>query len=188
MRSKKLLPLFFAVFAVLAVAVLTGCGSSRTLAGGSVGSFTNASLSGTYAFTLSGTNAGGVFAVAGSFTSNGNGVITTGTEDINSPGTVGVLLNQPLTGTYAVRPDGRGTATLNSGSTTFNLDFVLINTSTGLTIRFQNTGTASGTLDLQNSSAFNLPALNGSFAFTVSGVDNLAKPDAVAGLIALDTS
>jgi len=185
MQSKKIFPL---LFVVLAVAVLAGCGGSNTLAGRSVGSFTNASLSGNYAFTLSGTNGGGVFAAAGTFQANGNGAIISGTEDINSPGTVGVLLNQPLTGTYAVRPDGRGTATLTSGSTTFNLDFVLINTSTGLTIRFQNTGTASGTLDLQNSSAFNLPALNGSFAFTVSGADNLAKPDAVAALIALDTS
>jgi hypothetical protein len=158
------------------------------LAGSAVGNFSNANLNGNYAFTLSGTNAGGVFAVAGTFLANGNGAIVSGTEDINSPGTVGVLLNQPLTGTYAVRADGRGTATLTSGTTTFNLAFVLINTSTGLVIRFQNTGTASGTLDLQNTSAFNLAALAGSFAFNISGADNLGHPEADAALIALDTA
>jgi fibronectin-binding autotransporter adhesin len=184
MRPTRLLALLF-VFS--GVVFLAGCGSSNTLANSSVGNFSNASLNGSYAFTLSGTNAGGAFAVAGSFQANGGGVITSGTEDINSPGTVGVLLNQSLTGTYAVRPDGRGTATLTSGSTTFNLAFVLINTSTGLTIRFQNTGTASGTLDLQNGSAFSLLALTGSFAFNVSGADNLAKPEADSGLIALDS-
>lgn len=185
MRPTKLLPL---LFVVLGVVFLAGCGGANTQAGVAVGDFSNASLNGSFSFTLSGTNAGGVFAVAGSFQANGNGVITSGTEDINSPGTVGVLQNQPVTGTYAMRPDGRGVATLNSGSTTFNLAFVLINTSTGLVIRFQNTGTASGTLDLQNSSAFNLLALNGSFALNVSGADSLAHPDAIAGLLALDTS
>jgi hypothetical protein len=185
MLSKKLLPLF----ALLGVAGLAGCGGgSSTLASTAMGSFTNASLNGSYAFTLSGTNAGSVFAVAGNFQANGGGLITSGVEDINSPATVGVLTNQPITGSYAVRADGRGTATLTSGSTTFNLAFVLINTSTGLTIRFQNTGTASGTLDLQNASAFNLTTLAGSFAFNVSGADNLAHPDGVAGLITLDTS
>ncbi|HKF22635.1 MAG TPA: hypothetical protein VKE93_13785 [Candidatus Angelobacter sp.] len=179
----------FLLFAFLGVSFLAGCGGgSNSLAGPPSGPFSNASLNGSYAFTLSGTNTGGFFAVAGSFQANGAGTITSGTEDINSPGTVGVLTNQPLTGSYAVRADGRGTATITSGSTTFNLAFVLINTSSGLVIRFQNTATASGTLDLQNAAAFNLTTLAGSFAFTVSGVNNLAQPDAVAALITLDAS
>jgi hypothetical protein len=186
MLPKRFLFLFLAF---LVVAVLAGCaGGSNSLAGPPTGPFSNASLNGSYAFTLSGTNGGGFFAVAGSFQANGAGVITSGTEDINSPGTVGVLTNQPLTGTYAVRADGRGTATITSGSTTFNLAFVLINTSSGLVIRFQNTATASGTLDLQNTAAFSLTTLAGSFAFTISGANNLAQPDAVAALITLDTS
>src|SRR5262249_2282204 len=107
MRTRELLCCFFAF---LGVAALVGCGSDGRLAPPAQGGFTNGSVNGFYAFTLSGTNAGGVFAVAGGFHANGSGVITSGVEDINSPGTVGVLANQPITGTYAVRADGRGTA------------------------------------------------------------------------------
>ncbi|HMF90694.1 MAG TPA: hypothetical protein VKL40_08635, partial [Candidatus Angelobacter sp.] len=185
MRPKKLL---FLCLMALGVALLAGCGGSSPVVHSVAGSFSNASLNGNFAFTLSGVNAGGPFAVAGRFQANGAGVITAGAEDINSPGTVGVLINQPVTGTYAVRADGRGTATLNSGSTTFNLAFVLINTSTGLTIRFQSTGNASGTIDLQDATAFNLTTLAGSFAFNVSGADSLGHPEGLVGLITLDTS
>src|SRR5262249_30252685 len=160
---------------------LNGCADAKTIAGPPTGNFSNASLNGQFAFTLSGTNGGGPFAVAGQFQANGAGQITSGTEDINSPGTVGVLINQPLTGTYTVRADGRGTAKITSGSTTFNLAFVLINTSTGLVIRFQGTGTASGTLDLMNAAAANLTTLAGTFAFNVSGADSANNPDASAG-------
>jgi hypothetical protein len=189
MPAKKLLS-FFLLFllAVITSVLLTGCGSTGKLASPPAGNFTNASLNGNYAFTLSGQNAGGPFAVAGHFQANGGGVIVSGTEDINSPGTVGVLTNQPLTGTYTVRADGRGIATITSGTTSFNLAFVLINTSTGLVIRFQSTGTASGTLNLQDATAFNLSTLSGSFAFNVSGANNAGNPDASAGLVTLDTS
>src|SRR5262249_28105087 len=37
-------------------------------------------------------------------------------------------------------------------------------------------------------SAFSLPTLAGSFAFNVSGADNLARPAAAAGLITFDSS
>src|SRR5437899_1803489 len=101
MFGKNLLPVLF--FSLLLVLFLSGCGSTNSMAPPPTGNFSNASLNGSYAFTLSGTNAGGPFAVAGQFQANGAGTITGGTEDINSPGTVGVLTNQPITsGTYAV--------------------------------------------------------------------------------------
>jgi hypothetical protein len=177
----------------LAVSMMAGCGSGPKTTGPVAGGFTNASLNGTYAFALSGTNAGGFFAVAGSFQANGNGAITGGTEDFNSPGTPLLLTAVPITGTYAVRSDGRTAATITTTSTspafTIDLDFVLLNTSTGLAVRFQQTATASGSIDLQNSSAFNLASLTpASYAFSLAGVDSAGHPEASAALLNLDAS
>jgi hypothetical protein len=184
LRTSRVFLLF--VLSFLAVLLMAGCGSGVHTVPPVPAGFTNASLTGTYAFSISGTNASGSFAVAGSFQANGTGTITGGTEDFSSQG--GVFTNQAVTGTYAVRSDGRTTATLTSTNVTINLDFVLLNTSTGLAIRFQNTATGSGSINLQNSSAFNLTALAGPFAFNLSGVDAGGNPEGTAGLINIDTS
>src|SRR5215831_11823271 len=161
MTAKKLLALFSAT---LLLTVLSSCGgSSHTIAGPPQGGFTNASLNGTYAFAISGTNAGGFFTIAGNFQANGSGTIVSGLEDINSQGS-GVLTGLAITGTYTVRADGRTNVTLTSSNGTINLELVLFNTSSGLAIRFQSTASASGSVDLQSSSAFSLPTLAGSFA------------------------
>ncbi len=174
----------------LAILMLAGCGGGPSTTGPAPGGFTNANLNGTYAFALSGTNniAGTFFSVAGSFQANGNGTITAGTEDFNSPGTATLFTNAPITGTYAVRSDGRTAVTLVAAGVTLNLDLVLLNTSTGLVIRFQPNASASGSIDLQNSSAFNLPTLAGAFALNVAGVDNAGAPEAVVGQVTLDSS
>jgi hypothetical protein len=173
------------VLSFLAVFLMAGCGGSQTTPPAPAG-FTNSSLNGTYAFAISGTNAGGFFAVAGSFQANGTGTITGGTEDFTSP--TAVFTNQTLTGTYAVRSDGRTTATLTATNVTLNLDFVLLNTSSGLAIRFQTTATGSGSIDLQNAAAFNQASMAGPYSFSVSGVDAGGNPEGTAGLINIDAS
>src|SRR5258708_3878302 len=156
--------------------VIAGCGgSSNLIAGPPQGQFTNASLSGAYAFTATGTNSGGFFTLAGSLQANGSGMITGGVEDINSPGTGVIRTNVAITGTYTVRADGRTMASLvpaaGSGLNTINLDFVLLSGQSGLLVRFDNAATASGTIDLQNSGAFSNSTLAGAFAFNLSGID-----------------
>jgi hypothetical protein len=184
MRARKLLPLFLAT---LSLTILAGCGGMNSNAGPPQGNFTNSSLSGTYAFAFSGTNSFGFFAMAGSFQANGSGVITSGTIDINSQNAI--LTNLSLTGTYIVHPDGRGAAILNpSGSNTVNLDFVLFSPQRGALIRFDGNATASGSLDIQTSSAFNLPSLAGTFVFNVAGIDAAMNPEASAGVFTVDPS
>jgi hypothetical protein len=162
MRTHKLL---FAVFVVSLLMVLSGCGAGSNFVGGQnpppvTGPYTNANLNGTYAFLIRGTNTS-FFAVAGSFQANGAGVITAGTEDINSPGT-GILMNNvAITGTYTVLADGRTTATINSAAGNFVLDFVLLSNQHGLAMRFNNSATAAGAIDLQDSSAFSATVLQG---------------------------
>ena len=154
---------------ILLAAALAGCGSSVRFAGPPSGGFSNASLSGPYAFSLSGTNTFGFFAIAGSFQANGNGSLSGGVLDLNSGG--GVFANLPFTGSYTVRANGQGAATLFTSIQNFNFDFVVISSQRALVIRFDNNATASGTIDQQTAAAFSNAALAGTFAFNLAGID-----------------
>jgi hypothetical protein len=65
---------------------------------------------------------------------------------------------------------------------------VLLSSQSGLVVRFDNAATASGTIDLQNSSAFSNTALAGSLAFNLSGVDGSGLSLGTAGSITTDAS
>jgi hypothetical protein len=191
MPARKLLPLFF--FAALGLTVITGCGGNSQSAGLPHGNFTNANLTGTYAFAFSGTNfnAGTFFTMAGSLQANGSGTITGGTIDINSPGSAtSIVTNAALTGTYIVHADGRGSATLTAAglSNNVNIDFVLFSNQHGAVIRFDTFATASGSLDLQNSSAFSLSSLAGSLVFNVGGADAGGLPEDSVGVFTVTSS
>ena len=182
------------IFSFLVILIISGCGGGVHTAPPNPSGFTNASLNGTYVFAITGNNGGGFFAITGSFTANGSGGITGGTEDINSPGTGVVAQNVGITGSYNVRTDGRAVATITSVSpaVSFGLDFVLLSSQKALVIRFDQNGTASGTVDLANSAAANLTALAGSFSLNVAGVDsnnpNTQGSEAAAGLVTFDSS
>ena len=73
--------------------------------------FTNASLSGTYAFGISGTVAGVLDAGTGVVALDGNGNISAGDETENIGGT---LCHGTFSGTYSVNSNGTGTATITT--------------------------------------------------------------------------
>ena len=161
MPLNKRFHLFIVV--VTALATIAGCGG-----GGKVtfptpqGAFTNANLSGPFAFSYTGSDAGGFLAVAGSFVADGAGHITSGTQDINSG--AGISTNVASSGTYLVRSDGRGTIMLNSPAGNSTLDFVIVAVGHALVTRFDTRATGSGTIDQQTTSAFSNAAMAGSFA------------------------
>jgi hypothetical protein len=177
----------FTTVLMLALAVaLTGCGSSTSVSfANPSGSFTNASLNGTYAFSVRGQNTFGFFAIAGSFQANGNGNLILGVLDINSGGG-GIHTNVPFTGTYSVRGNGQGTATLVTSLQNFNFDFVIISAQRALMIRFDGNATASGSIDLQSSAAFSNAALGGGFVFNLAGVDAAGNTFSTIGAMATD--
>jgi len=183
MRTHKSL---FSVLILFFLVILSGCGAGIHLVSGNppptvTGTFTNASLNGSYAFLIRGTNSG-FYSIAGSLQANGAGAITAGTADINSPGT-GVLANNvAVTGTYSVQADGRTTATLTSTAGNFVIDFVLISNQHGLAIRFNTTATGSGAIDLQQSTAFSTAMIAGSFAFSMFGGDHNGSFETTAGV------
>lgn len=186
MRSNKLFLLFVAT--TIALFIVTGCGGG----GNSLsfpppqGTFTNASLSGPFAFSYTGSDGSGFLAVAGSFQADGNGHITSGTQDINSG--FAVSTNASITGTYTVRADGRGSATLNSPAGNTTIEFVIVAAGHALVTRFDTSATGSGTIDQQTPSAFSNAALAGSFAFSLSGIDTGSIPLAVAGNFTADAA
>lgn len=151
--------------------------------------FSNASLSGQYAFSYSGQDGKGPLLVAGGFTANSSAGSISGVEDYNSTAQTPVPAS-PVSGTFSVNPDGSATATLTDaaagGSETWNL--ALVSSPQGqaspraLLVRFDKTATGSGEADLQNSTDFALSAFNGNYAFNLSGSDGSGKPLQITGM------
>jgi len=185
MPASKRFPLFIAT--IIVSFIVTGCGGGNSLSFPTPqGTFTNANFSGAFAFSYTGTDGAGFLAVAGSIQADGNGHITSGMQDINSGS--GVSTNAAITGTYSVRADGRGSATLNSPVGNSTLEFVIVSAGHALVTRFDANATGSGTIDQQTSSAFSNAALAGTFAFSVAGIDATGLPLAVAGNFTADAS
>jgi hypothetical protein len=179
----------FSVFVAVAVVlmVFTGCGGGNSLSfPPPQGSFTNASLTGPFAFSYTGSNGAGFLAVAGSFQADGSGHITSGMQDINSG--FGIFTNSSITGTYTVRADGRGSANLNSPAGNSVVDFVIVSGGHALITRFDANASGSGTIDQQTPSAFSNTALAGSLAFNVSGIDAAGNAMAMAGNFTADAA
>jgi hypothetical protein len=131
------------------------------------------------------------YALAGSVTVDSNGVVVNGEQDYNDA--AGFTSPQPsgdfiVGGSLRADPTtGQGTLILvtNNLSLGFNgtetLGVQFVNASHGLVIQFDNSGTSSGSLDLQT-----LPStLSGGYAFTLSGVDTEYDPVTFGGVFSV---
>jgi hypothetical protein len=164
--------------------------------------FTNASLNGTYTFTvngfssnalpISGTTRPGLYSLTGTFVADGLGNITQGhtfyivnTLTGIGPGSFG---NQDFSGTYSVDSDGRGTANLSTQIVgPVALDFVLVSSQHGQLIRSDSDASPSGTLDKLNTS-LTVADLSGTWAFNLSGTNSDGNPKASVGVFTFDRS
>lgn len=166
-----------------ATITVTAADGAATATGTATIVYSDASLKGPFAFSYSGDNSSGYFAVAGSFVSDGNGTIVSGVEDVDSFST-GVSGPLAINGTYLVGPDGRGTVSLNSGlQSAGTLAFVLTTNQHGLLIRFDKNVTGSGILDQQNLNDLTISPtiINGPYVFSIAGADKSFRPMGVAG-------
>jgi len=150
------------------------CGSDSNAPFPITGNFTNRSLSGQYAYVLSGTQViitnvvnQTAYREAGVFTADGNGNITTGTEDFNDGSG---LTSVSISGQYAINKDGTGIVQLNvnGGTETWAITMVsgskIYITEADSFVNFS--ANASGTAFKQDTSALNgVPS--GNFAFHV---------------------
>lgn len=171
----------------------TACGGSSSSPFPISGNYSNASLSGQYAFFLSGnqfvvasSSLQGYYREAGVFTADGNGNITAGTDDFNSAGVFGSFSSTPITGKYSIGKDGNGVIQLNIGGGTETWAITLVSSSKFYLTEgdaFSNfAANAAGEGDKQDTSALGSKP-SGTFAFRVHQTLTTTPDSAIAGVL-----
>jgi hypothetical protein len=176
--------------AVLA-AGLAACGGKSSPPAPPSGPFSDSSLKGQYAFSMSGVDlSGAFFARVGSFSADGTGSITSGLEDVMDLSSGKGSSQVPLTGgSYQIEPNGRGSIVLNTASGDLQVNLMMQSTNAGFIIETDLNATTSGTFNLQTTSDFAASALAHPYVFGLFGVSFVAQkaaPIALVGQIALD--
>ena len=186
----KRLPFFLAISAAFFAGACGGGGPSTTPPA-PVGNFSNASLNGQYAFSMSGAEAASTgfssfFARVGTFTADGQGNIVSpfGVEDVNlASGTS----RFPFTGgSYSILANGRGTLSLINATGTLQFSITLTSANGGFIVAMPpgDSSTASGNFVKQDNSAFSQSGIAGNYAFDFSGVGATTSgpvPESVVG-------
>ncbi len=133
--------------------------------------FSNAALTGSYAFGSTGdTTAIGRARAVGRFVADGNGGITGGLVDRVLDGALQSQL--PFAGSYSVSAQGRGTMVWQPGSgVQVRQLFRLVSGGRAFFLREDPVQVEDGTLDLQQPAAASDAALNGVYAIVLGGTD-----------------
>jgi len=189
-RSLNRLTLFAAI---LLGSVTAACNSGTAVVGPPppppAGNFSNASLKGQYAFSMTGTElcAGfsSFFTRAGSFTADGNGHISGGLEDVNVCAGV-FTLEFTNNSTYSIGADGRGTLVLKNSTGTTNYSVTLTSATQGVVAQTDVNSTATGSFQRQNTAAFSNPAIAGGYVFDFAGINVRLNPESVIGRFTAD--
>lgn len=175
---------------VVALGALVACGDSgnhtpRTPVGGNNAGFSNASLKGNYVFSANGATSSFSYAVAGVFTADGAGNITSGLRDtVNDGGNQ--TLNEQIKGTYIVNQDGRGQVNLKGSSEEVIYRFVMQSAASASLFQISTNADAVGRIELQTS----VPTqLSGTYIIRLDGEDlNLNPYGTIGGLTFTGTS
>jgi hypothetical protein len=173
-------------------ATATSSATATATANIAVGGTNNAAtfVPGTYTFYVGGEDAKkNTYAIAGAFALAAGGTITAGEQDyVSSGGAVSLAGGDKITaGTWTIGANGLGqlilvtnnTAVGVAGTETFSI--VEVNSKHAVIGEFDAGATSSGSIDLQTLSSATVAALNGPFAFTVSGKIG-TKAEAFGGL------
>ncbi|MBA3912641.1 MAG: hypothetical protein H0X25_02000 [Acidobacteriales bacterium] len=171
----------FACLSLLLFAV--GCGSSSSSSNFTpTGNFTNGSLSGQYTYQVNGidlsANPSLAYVRAGVFTADGNGNITSGTDDFSE----NVALTSTFAGTYSVANDGTGTLTLTFPSGTLTFAITLVNSTKVYMTEADVNLTGGGIAQQQSTSAFTNPP-DGTYVFRDHSENSSLGPIGAVGLM-----
>jgi hypothetical protein len=118
--------------------------------------FSNASLNGQYAFSVTATLA------------DGNGNLTGGVKDRQQA--TGISQDLAFTGTYSVGPDGRGTATFTGSGWTWNFSLVVLSNDQARLMLLETWGNGGGVMEKQEPADFFTSSLTGDFSFALTGL------------------
>ncbi|MGB7284689.1 MAG: hypothetical protein WBE13_20650, partial [Candidatus Acidiferrum sp.] len=177
------------VFAACAIGWITGCsgGGSSTIVPPPASGFNNASLKGTYVFSVTGTtidtnlDTDDEFARVGIFIADGLGDIATtgGIEDVDKFGEPNVFGISG--GSYSINSDGRGTLSIITSGGTVQYSISLSSTSSGYMVDMisDDSETGSGSFTLQSATTL----ATGTYVFDFSGIapDNSGNPTSIVG-------
>jgi hypothetical protein len=152
-----------------------------TTASAATGNFSNADLTGQFAFSVhgrelcgSGQGAVSLFARVGTFISDGNGNITSGLEDVNT--CTGAQTLSFTSGTYSIGGDGRGTVSLVSSTGTTLYTVALGSSTQGFIAPTDANTTANGSFQKQTPGDFSTAKITGGYVFEFKGIDATSTP------------
>lgn len=152
-----------------------------------MGRFSLSSLTGQYAFSISGVDGttGAYFAEVGSFVADGNGNITGGLADVldlSNPAPAAELTFG--SGTYQIQANGRGQIkVLYTNGGILQMSMALKSENQGLLVETDQIASASGNFFLQTPTDFSAAAVLGKYVFDVSGVSFTATSAANLSII-----
>jgi hypothetical protein len=160
MRSKSLL-LAVGIISLLAAAGCGTGGSGSLVLPNSTGSYSNASLKGSYVYQIHGFGVlnGNPYREVGVFTADGNGHITGGSDDAS-----GATTGAQVSGAYTVAKDGTGFVSINTATGPLNFAITLASSSKLYLIEADPFANAGGSAELQDASALSSPPA-GTFVF-----------------------
>jgi hypothetical protein len=182
------------ISAVFAALWISACGGgSNPPPPPPTGNFSNASLKGQYAFSLSGVDGstGAYYSQIGSFVADGAGNVSGGLADIVdlSGGTPAAQVSF-ASGTYQIQANGRGQIkVLYTGGGVLQMSLALKSASQGLAVETDLSASASGNFYLQTPGDFTAASFKGNYVFDVSGVSftaTNAAPLSIIGQFAAD--
>lgn len=178
-----------AVAAIVVASCLSACGGGSKLPPPPPnGNFSNASLKGQYAFSMSGVDLNGAYiARIGSFVADGSGNITSALEDVNSLGAGSAGIVSFTSGTYSIQTNGRGIIILNFSTGGLQVNIAMNSVSRGFMVQTDLGASTSGSFTLQNPADFVASALTGNYVFDFSGA-SLAGNGAPLSIVGQITS
>jgi len=189
-----------------------GAAFTVTAALSACGSGSEALLSGNYAMLVQGFDNMQPIGIGGVFDADGSGHVATGgvgAEDLNSAGNLGHFIGleiDPAKSSYSVGSDQRGCLTLvtkagtgapspASSPITISFRFAVTSVTSGVAnsgqiVEVDSTGpngvNTAGYLEKQDTSAFSLSAINGSYAFGASAIQVGSGEYGIAGVFTTD--
>ena len=166
-----------------------GCGAGPGIhgigPGGGGGTFSNASLNGSYVYQINGidfsSGANVVYNEAGVFTADGKGNITGGIDDFTE-GT-GSTLGSATSGTYTINSDGTGNLILNETGSTENLAVTIAGSSKVYLVE-EDAANAAGIAELQSASAI-AAAPTGTYVFKLHTTSGQGVSTAAVGQLTI---
>lgn len=191
---------FVFLVAVVAACSLAACGGGQPIVPPPPsGGFLNTSLTGHYAFSMTGASAncspgvscGAYVARVGSFFADGSGNITAAIEDVVDLGSgLPPVLVTFVSGVYSIQPNGRGVIALQaSDGGILQLNLTMQSSSQGFLVETDLRATTSGSFNLQTTADFATTAIKNNYAFDFSGVSfsaTSAAPISILGQIVTD--